>query len=54
MRIVFPVLAVVLLGPATKISDKVVVESFLDSLVSYDAEVFKKAFTSLKVKCFDR
>ena len=54
MRIVFPVLAAVLLGPSTKISDKVVVESFLDSLVSYDAEVFKEAFTSLKVKPFDR
>ena len=54
MRIVFPVLAAVLLGPATKISDKVVVESFLDSLVTYDAEVFKEAFTSLKVKRFDR
>ena len=47
-KIAFPILAAVLLGAATKISDKVIVESFIDSLVTYDGEVLKEAFMACK------
>ena len=43
-KIAFPILAAVLLGAATKVSDKIIVESFIDFLVTYDGEILKEAF----------
>ena len=47
-KIAFPILAAVLLGAATKVSDKLIVESFIDYLVTYDGEVLKEAFIACK------
>ena len=49
-KIVFPILAAVLLGAATKVSDKIIVESFIDYLVTYDGEVLKEAFIACNAK----
>ena len=47
-RIAFPRLAAVLLEPATKVSNKIIVELFIDFLVTYDGEVLKEAFITCK------
>ena len=47
-RIAFPSLAAVLLEPATKVSNKIIVELFIDFLVTYDGEVLKVAFITCK------
>jgi len=47
-QISFPILAAVLLGPFTKVSDKIIVESFIDFLVTHDGEVLKKALVASK------
>ena len=39
-KIAFPIL----LGSATKVSNKIIVESFIDFLITYDGEVLKEGF----------
>ena len=47
-RIAFPVLATCLLGPSTKICDKIILESFMHFLVWHDGEVLKEAFVAAR------
>jgi len=47
-QISFPILAAVLLGPSTMVSDKIIVESFIDFLVTHDGEVLKEALVVSK------
>ena len=45
IRVAFPCLAAMLLGPATLIPDKILTEAFIDSLSVHDAGVFKQALS---------
>lgn len=44
VRIAFPVLAFCLFGPTVKITDGIIIESFVDHLVSYEGGILKQAF----------
>ena len=47
-RIAFPILATCLLGPSTKICDKIIIESFINFLFWHDGEVLKEAFIAVR------
>ena len=51
IRIAFPCLAAILLGPV-QIPDKILTESFVDSLSVHDAGVFRSALTTETGKTF--
>ena len=48
LRLAFPVLASSLLGPSVKISDGIMVESFVDYLVCYEGEILNEAFDTAR------
>ena len=44
VRIAFPTLVQILLGPATTVPDNILLQSFADSLSTYEASVLREAF----------